>query len=255
MRVLILVFFSAYSFFLFAQDSKISLLIDDFSVKGNLENKQLLPVSQTEVANAFIEHGGFSIVDRKYAKKIDQELERQKSENFIDGKTVEQGRAIGAEYIVSGRLDIEKWTLELSLVNVASQEVIEKKEGKVDIYGNASYYKKQVKRLVGQLAAKLIESENVPVVRVLESKKETAQLLLIAGGSKKGFKEGQSVELYQIEMEKVEGEDFERFVPIGEAKIEKVENANFSQAKVKKGGDLVSKSITANKPVYCRKTE
>jgi hypothetical protein len=252
MRALLFAICVLYAPILFSQDGKITLLIDDFTYSGRLENKQWLAISGAEVSNAFIEYGGFSIVDRKYTKKIEQELERQKSESFIDGKTVEQGKAVGAEYIVAGHLDIEKWMLELRLVNVATQEVFEKQEGKLDIYGNASYYKKQAKRLVAQLASKLLKVENIPVVRILETKKETAQLLLIAGGSKKGFKEGQTLELYQIEVEQVDGEDFERFLPFGEAKIETVENANFSQAKVKKGGEIITKCLNGNKPVYCR---
>jgi hypothetical protein len=241
---------------LFSQNGKTALLLDKFSYEGKAENKpHLIALCETEVSGAFIAHGAFSVVDRKYAQKIEQELERQKSENFIDGKVVEQGIAVGAEYIIVGHFNFDKWMLELRLVNISNQEVIEKQEGKVDIYGNTGYYKKQIKKLVDKLAIKLITVENVAVVRVLESKKETAQLILVAGGTKKGFKEGQVLELYQIEVENVEGEDFERFVPIGEAKIEKVENANFSQVKVKKGGETVSKSLSSNKPVYCRKTE
>ncbi len=237
---------------LFSQVAKTSLLIDRFTHEGKGDYRAVLPVCEAEVASAFIGHGAFSVVDRKSTQKIEQELERQKSEQFIDGKVVEQGVAVGAEYIVVGNYDFTTWLLELKLVSVSNQMAVEKEVRKVDMTAPVNYYKKQIKDIVNKLANKIVMVEKAVVVRVLESKKGDAQLILIAGGSSKGFKEGQLLEIFAVEMEQVGEESFERFAPIGEAKIDKVENANFSQAKVKKGGSDILRLLDEKKTIYCR---
>ncbi len=254
MRYLFLTIGLFWAQLFFAQTNKTSLFIDRFRFAGEGNGWSLMPVCETEVASAFMQYGGFSVLDRRFTDKVDKELERQKSEQFMDGKVVEQGKAIGAEYIVTGNYDFSTWLLQLQLVKVASQEVTETVSRKVDFTAPSQYYKKQVKDLVFRLAGQLLAQDNILVVRALETKKNEAQTLLIAAGSGKGIKEGQTLELYQVEVEQVGEEAMERFVQIGEVKIEKVENANFSQAKVKKGGELTLKLLNEKKEVFCKKS-
>ena len=44
----------------------------------------------------------------------------------------------------------------------------------------------------------------------------------------------------------------ERDEVIGEGKIDKIEDANFSQIKVTKGGEAIAEYLQAGEPLYCR---
>jgi len=94
-----------------------------------------------KVTESFIETHRFIVVDRTKMNVIEKERNLQKSESFIDGSVVEQGKSLGAEYLVTGNVDqysndgqVCKMKISLSILDVTtgqttSTEVIDTKGG------------------------------------------------------------------------------------------------------------------------------
>lgn len=214
---------------------------------------------RSHVVKAFLKQGQFAVVEREQNKTVEAERELQKSESFIDGKTVEQGRAVGAEYLLTGFLETRTGILTLKITSVADQKVVESQTCELRanlIYGEnnvaTSPSWKKVNEAVQTMLNRWLAQSKLTLVRVLETKKDKAQKILVAGGSAKGVHKDDTLEVFYIESEVVDGETLERFVPIGKARVEQVENANFSNAKVQDGGEAIVQVLTAGKKLYCR---
>lgn len=74
---------------------------------------------------ALLASGRFSVVDRDAIKELESERQLQKSESFIDGKVVEQGRAVGAEYILTGKMNGKTGLLSLEITSVETAVKVE----------------------------------------------------------------------------------------------------------------------------------
>ena len=85
-----------------ADDNKIKIGLMNFTGPSNLRN--YTAILQDKVSACFTAKNRFIIVDRTKFEQISKERELQKSEEFIDGFIVEQGKSTGAKFIVSGQL-------------------------------------------------------------------------------------------------------------------------------------------------------
>jgi len=91
------------------------------------------------MANVFIRDGRFKVIDRSNDNEISNELNRQKSESYMDGYVVEQGKQIGAEYIVKGSYLPNERELHVNVFEVAnsrslgSEVIIKIKKGKKEL--------------------------------------------------------------------------------------------------------------------------
>lgn len=240
-----------------AQINKISLLIPPFQYDStNSTQAHVVSDFHGYVMKALLREGQFSVVERDENAVIAAERELQKSEAFMDGKFVEQGKAVGASFIVSGVLD-NVGLLTLTVTDVATGSKIEAEI--CDLSSNFSDRivvtkpaLKKINKSVQELVNRWLLKDKFTLVRILEEKGDKARKVLVAGGSAKGIKEGSVLEVFYIEKETVDEEVLERFVQVGELKVEFVENANFSQAKVRDGETEVKKYLTEGKKLYCR---
>lgn len=91
------------NFSMMAQGEKITVGITYFTYPSYKEKNFVEQVNEI-VANEFVKAGRFTIVDRTKLQSIKAEQELQKSEEFLDSKVIEQGRTLGAKYIVTGQL-------------------------------------------------------------------------------------------------------------------------------------------------------
>ena len=234
---------------LIAQNSKTSIWV------APLESDQpgkmtFSKEARSEIVESFVKFGSFSVVDREATQLIQQELELQKSEAFMDGKVVEQGKAVGAEFIAQGFYHSKESKFILKIVDVSTGNTVETDEYKMDFF--AANYRKHLRKMVYRLANRWLSGAKITVMRSLEDKGESTQRVLLAGGSGKGLKVGTMLEVFSIEMEEVDGESLERFEAIGKMKVDRIENANFANAKLRSGGKEVFKHFAANKKLYCR---
>ena len=206
--------------------------------------------ARSEIVESFVKFGSFSVVDREANQLVKEELELQKSEAFMDGKVVEQGKAIGAEFIAKGYYYAKESKFVLKIVDVSTGNTVETDEYKMDFF--AANYRKHLRKMVYRLANRWLSGTKITVMRSLEDKGEATQKVLLAGGSGKGLKVGTLLEVFTIELEEVDGESLERFATVGKIKVDRIENANFSNAKVRSGEKEMFKYFAAGKKLYCR---
>lgn len=134
-----LLFLSTFS--LIAQNEKITVGITYFTYSTHKEKNYVEQINEI-VANEFVKAGRFTVVDRTKLQVIKAEQELQKTEDFLDSKVIEQGKTLGAKYIVTGQLasvattssysvELKKYQytssvlLSVKLIDVENSEVVQ----------------------------------------------------------------------------------------------------------------------------------
>ena len=72
-------------------------------VQGAAMQEDVNSIQET-VTNAFVKTKRFNIVDRSKMDALKKEKDLQKSEDFIDGKVIQQGVSLGANFLISGHV-------------------------------------------------------------------------------------------------------------------------------------------------------
>ena len=103
-------------------------------IPANSQDYSFNANEQTEITNAvtdaFVKTQRFTLVDRAHMNSLMQEKKLQKSEDFIDGRTVAQGRSLGAQYLISpvssaykNDGSVCKFNLQLTVIDVATGQI------------------------------------------------------------------------------------------------------------------------------------
>lgn len=261
MRLIFFVFFLFIWSNVFCQNNKIRIGMLEFeSLKKTKkffdsnetnEYNNVIKYAENYIIDRLIEDKRFIIVERSKTNVIKKELELQKSENFMDGYVVEQGSQIGADYLMNGLFDPDSKDLILSLYSVSDNEVKYKNPvsllpdfwGKIDVKG---VIQQDISNMINKVFPVFI-----PVIEVLEGT-DDARLVLVAGGSKNGFKDYDIISFYTIEEKMVDGKSLQREITVGKGKVIEVENENFSRVKIQSGGSEVKSFINNKVKVYCK---
>ncbi len=222
---------------------------------------------QETVTNAFVKTKRFNIVDRSKMDALTKEKNLQKTEDFIDGTVIEQGISLGAKNLISGhvisskaeqmraddgtvtykaKLSISLKVIDVATGQVITSETIEPKSGN-SLLGaigiGASTPEAAVSKAIKDIENKIDEfvNKNFPQVFYIAEIQEkdgkgNATKILIAGGSEFGLKKGDKLKVVEITDMEVNGKKLQRKKEIGELKILKVEDENFSTCSVSSGG-------------------
>ena len=279
-KIISLVIFLGINFINHAQE-KIGVGIMPFSNLGSASNSDVVAI-QEAVTNAFVKTKRFNIVDRTKMEVLKQEKELQKSEDFIDGKVVQQGVSLGAQFLISGKVTSvskkseykERMKLDGTKVNELvndaqinfSCQVIDVATGQVinsetfSTSGGGSFLGMSMAKNLEEAFSSSLESLssdidrwvglNFPaifsIVEIQEKdSKGNATKILIAGGSAFGLEKGERLKVVEISVMEVNGKKLERKKEIGELKITKVEDENFSTCSVKDGGIEINSKFEA----------
>jgi hypothetical protein len=196
--------------------------------------------------------GRFTVVERDATKELESERKLQKSESFIDGKVVEQGKATGAEYILTGTMNTRTGILSLVISRVADNLKVEGgdcilKEGFFGIN-----LVKKINTSMLEITSRWLAKDRYTVVKELDGDDDSTDKLLIAAGTTKGIKKGYTLDVFYVTIEEIDGVPYERDLIIGALKIDLVENGNFSVAKVKDGKKDIKKALLEGKKLICR---
>jgi curli biogenesis system outer membrane secretion channel CsgG len=252
---------------IFSQD-KYSVGILPFTYVNSAASLNDVTSIQEEVTNAFVKTKRFNIIDRTKMDALKKERELQKSEDFLDGSVVEQGKSIGAQFLISGHVSAisadelivtdsktkeslsggwkAKLSVTLKVINVETGQVtnsstIEPKTGSTlsqmtigSITGpktREAAIAKAIKDIQDEVD-KFVE-QNFPVsVAIVEFQGKKA---LVSGGSEIGMKKGSILAVYEVSMVEVNGKNLERKKEIGTLRVSKVEDENFSTCDIKSG--------------------
>lgn len=235
------------------------------------------------VATYFQKSNHFTLVERSKMDAIKAERELQKGEDFIESKAIEISAALGAQYVLTGNVSVanieENTTTHGATYNntgyhgastgtvyhasiIFSIKVLDVSNGQVVVTEN---FKGEGGKLLGSLSGekafqkamediepqltKFINKNfpvQIPIVEIQQKgKMGEAKTVLISGGSSFGLKKGDKLKIVEIQMIEVEGKQVPRKKEIGQMKITKVEDENFSIADITAGGKEVAEKMAA----------
>ncbi len=224
------------------------------------------------------------LLERNAVDAVVREREYQKSEDFIDGEIVEQGKAIGAEYLVEGHYNNKVDHLTLKVFNagdaslmgtrvITSSSKEKEPSGKLlkaltkltnavdKLNGTSSSSRRrspnsyQIQEGVETLMTDCFSEAFIYVIRPMDASKSKAKELLIAGGTKMGLKKNAIVEVQAIVLEDVNGTQVERMEAIAWGRIDKVESDVFSVLKLEKGAKEVKVRLDKGQKLICKKAK
>ncbi len=207
----------------------------------------------SKIINFFSNDEDFIIIDRQNLKLITEEQELQKSETFMDGYVVEQGKQEGADYICRSYYNAKDHVLTIRIYDVAAGEVLYTEEREL----NSSWWRgvkeldKQVTVMLHSLSTKAF-NKSFPVVRITKEKRGKVKELLIFAGYAQKVKLRYQMEIIVKVEEKIGKITKMRSIKIGEGEIAKIEDENFSTLKVTKGQTEVRDALRAGKELFCR---
>ena len=258
---------------------------DNYYNRQNQTQSANIIAIQDAVSDAFLNAKRFTLVEREKMALIKGEKKTQQSDEFIDGSTVEQSKSMGASYIVTGNIQEASFeekqselsglggfaipsrkakisfnikVIDVSTGQVIKSETIQPKGGSLlgQLSGTAPKSAQgAISKAIQDIESKVDEfvSINFPVSFDIAEINEVdgggnAKKVLITGGSAFGLKKGDKLIVVEVVEMEVNGKKMNRKKNIGELKIEKIEDENFSICSVKNGGlDINSKFVAKGK--------
>ena len=289
---LLTVLFLGFYGFINAQE-KITIGIIPFTFTSDAASSQYVNSIQESVTNAIVKTKRFNIVDRSKMEVLKKEKELQKTEDFIDGAAlVEQSKSLGAQYLVSGhvnsatanemitqdpktgqrtsggfkaKLSISLKVIDVTTGQVTASETIEPKGGSMlaQFAGIApTSAERAIDKALNDVSSKIDDfvAKNFPImfsiVEIQEKdSKGSATKIFISGGSAFGLKKGQKLKVIEISEINVNGKMLQRKKEIGELKITKVEDENFSTCSVNSGGIDINSRFEAKGKISIMTTD
>jgi len=271
----------------FAQENKTTIAVIPFSCTKGYE--KYVPELYDLVVYCFVQAGRFNIVDRNAWKQLTLEREHQKGEEFLNSKIAEQGKSLGAEFIVKGNLTsltVNKKDLynssggytgtnytayisaSLSVINVSTGQTINTLgimesnsnifEGSSSVVGALDRAARKVRIKTEQWIGKAFPV-TVKVVKILEqTDKKGVTKLLIAGGQSVGIKDKKDkndMRIVMYEDTQVGDKTITRTVEIGTGRVTKIEDDNFSQLSILSNGLDVLAKFNEGKTLFAITTE
>lgn len=200
--------------------------------------------------NFFANNKNFTVIDRQNLYLIDQEKDLQKSESFIDGYIVDQGKSEGADYVLKGIYIVSEKTLSLKIYDIAGGSVLCSTDEAMEtsLFG-VKNFESRIHNMLHQLLFDCFDIK-FSVVRILESKKDEARFILGAVGKKHRVKIEDRLEIFTYIEENIDGEIIKRKELIGDGKISEIQDENFSKIKVNSGGREIQKYVDDGKKLY-----
>ena len=278
---LLILLVSLHSFYAFSQ--KKTIAVTPFETTSSNISYTYIKAIEDKVKEAFYSTNRFNIVDRTNQKKLKAEKELQKTEDFIDGKTVGQTSLEGAEQIITGtisQIDILKTktktsyyyeckiAFSLQIIDVATgqvlaTEIIRPKQSLLGGFANIASgddsstpknaffnslkgAKKAINKFVGK---------NFPIttliVEITDTSSDKAKSILINTGLLNGAKKNQKFSVVELVTMTINGKKVIRKKELGKIKISKVEGDEISKAKVLKGGEAILAKFNSGAKIEC----
>jgi curli biogenesis system outer membrane secretion channel CsgG len=197
-----------------------------------------------EISNAFTKTNRFVLVDRTKLSVLNKEIELQKTEDFMDGSVAQEGKKMGAEYLIYTKLNgysndgnLCKFSLALTIMEVNTGKILSSESitatgggagkvlsgvtlGLVQGSNNSSdALRKSLKDIQPQIDA--FVNKNFPVTFALtevssKNKKGEAVTVVVSGGSQMGIAVGNKLKISEEVETEVNGEKIIRNKVIGE---------------------------------------
>ncbi len=206
-----------------------------------------------KIISYFSNDPDFKVVDRKNEHLINQELELQRDEKFMDGYVVEQEQAEGADYLCYSSYDNNSKSVSIQIIEVANNEVLcsSEREVKSTSFWGSKDYEQEIVIMLQEIALACF-NKGFPVVRITKSSKNKAKQLLVLAGSGQKVKKGYLMEVTQEIEEEVMGKKIRRNIPIGRGFISYVEDENFCRLDLRQGKKEIYSALEDGIELKCK---
>lgn len=236
------------------------------------ENAKYANILSAKVVKVLTDTRRFKVLDLTSQEAVNMELERQKSEAFLDSKTtVKQESAMGAEWVVAGNItklmiftnktydgSIQGYKVSI-MFTLQVQEVESGKTNQAESFSAITPEWCSSAETGVNTAVNLVENDllayfisefpiETKISKILTSKKEAATTVLIAGGESLGFVVGDKLTVEKIEL--IDEKPYPS--KIGELKIIKVAGDDFSECTVSDGGKEILSRFNAAEKIICK---
>lgn len=266
---------------IFAQNAKPPVAIYDFTYNPDLVAKEYLPSIKQFVTSAFQNTKRFTILNRSSSDALLKEKDLTSGPEYFLNKVKTDFKKVGAKYIVTGNMDrmsVEKITSSQNLVSYraafsffiniidpATNTLVASKQievsdgdgffGGITSTSPAAAIDNALKKISDKIENFIkidFPYEPVKVVEILSETSSKVEKVLVAAGSGYGLANGDKVEIFTPTEVELDGKKTTREKFLGEAKIEKVEDASFSICKITKGGEEMKQASTKGQVLMCK---
>lgn len=231
------------------------------------------------VSDAIAKSNRATVADRTKLDHLSTEREIEKREDFLSsGNLVEQGKLLGAQYVLAGNVDSADVTankdergqaasyaatvvLSLKVIDIETGAVAGSDKYEVSsgagggVFGAMLSFAKSpqdaIRKALGDLPKYVTPfvmrtfTLSFALAEVSESQGEAATKVLLAGGSGAGLKKGDALKVVEIATMEVEGKSLVRKKDVGDLVVETVEDENFSICAVSRGGQAIAEKVAA----------
>ncbi|MBK7094822.1 MAG: hypothetical protein IPH57_07205 [Saprospiraceae bacterium] len=267
----------------YSQKVKPPVAIYDFTYNADLAYREYLPSIKQFVTSAFQKSNKFTILNRSSKEALIKESELTKGADYFLNKAVKDGKKMGARYLVTGevdRIDLEKTTSGEGIVTYGAGFSFLIKV--IDPETNVLIATEQISSSVGRgmfsalsaasstpgaavdAALKKIEDKiekfiyksfgatDIKVIEIIAQKGIKIEKVLISAGSGSGLKKGTKLEIFTPTETIVNGKKETRKKYLGDMKVERIEDENFSVCEIVKGGDVVKEHYDKGLPIMAK---
>jgi len=220
---------------------------------------------------AFFNSNRFQIVTRQILAAIETERERSKDAVNLNDLAIQQGIAVGANYILKGKVTrYDRNTRQsnprpstnrqpappkiyTSTLVHFSLQIVEVKTGVIKA---TTSYKGSLNK-IDHFVKNFIRKEfpfRLTILEILKEKEERKKTsVLLDAGFKQGLYNSVMLNVYEIVPETFEGRTVNREVQIGKMIVKAVDfSGNFSQCVIKKGRKTIIKKLDEGKILICK---
>ena len=208
---------------------------------------------------SLLEHDFITVIDRDMTYLTERERRIQKSESFMDGKYVEQDKAVGADWIFEIEFDDKDKDLTLQILDVATNEKFFSQKYKINrfLLGDLSverprYFGRYIEEKVAEIMKNLDigSTVNIQLFEIGEAKGDKAIEVVLLCKEGCNLKRAMKLKVYKEDASKNESL-YKKKVLLGEVEVKHVESNKVYIAKVKDGKKEIFKSYNNGDTIIC----
>lgn len=247
--------------FLFTHDGLIgqtvSIAVSDVKITSQKFHATSTIIKE-HMEKSLLEHDFITVVDRENLHITESERNIQKKESFIDGKYVEQDRAVGAEWMMEMLFDDQSEILTLQLLDVETGEMFVSNTYEIGRFllptlevERPNYFGRYIEEKVEELMedVDLGNIVRIQVIEIGETDGDKAKEVVLYCKEECKLKRKMKLSVYKEESNKKSL--YKKKILIGEVEVIHVENAKVFVAKVKDGEKEILSTFNKGEKLIC----
>lgn len=215
-------------------------------------------ITHHNIEETIIANPATDVVDRETFLDIEAERERQKSESFIDGNYVEQGKSSGAQYIIFPKYTSASRILQIKIVDVTTSSTAYTKEYPLSHFVEKSgdisrpeYYARFINEITEEFLKEFTNDVmTVKLVSIDKQDRGVAKEALIYCPNDCKLKTKTALQLFHKRA--IPETPLFRYIKIAEAKVKNDEANGLYLITIKKGGDTVLALNQEKQEIYAK---